>query len=84
MIFLVLGIIIWIAKVVIGGGLVINCTRGLLTRDMMYDRESQQMMTYSQWLGLALGLFLLANAFGLIRLPVWPFGGGLNLFGCSG
>jgi len=74
-----LGTLIWVAELVIGFGLVINCSRGLLSREGMYDSGSTDMMIWSQLLGIAVGLGLLAVAFGLVHLPLlWglPFVGG--------
>ena len=69
----IIGMLIFIAKIVIGIGLVYNCMRGLASREGMYDRESTQMMMLSQWLGIPLGLWLLANAFGYLNIPLLPF-----------
>jgi len=65
-------ILLWIAEIVIGIGLIIGCVRGLITQEWVYDRRSAQMMNVSQWIGLGVGVFLLAHAFGLIRIPL-PF-----------
>ena len=64
------GIAIWVAKLVIGIGLIYNCLDGLLRREGMYDRESTNMMVLSQWLGIFLGVFLLCDAIGLVDLPI--------------
>lgn len=76
MIGLILRAIIWVGEVVIGIGLVWGCARGLITQEWVYDRQSARMMNVSQWIGLALGLLLLAHAFGLIHIPLPFLGGG--------
>ena len=68
-------ILLWLAEVVIGIGLLFGCARGLLTQEWVYDRQSAQMMNVSQWIGLGIGLLLLAHAFGFISIPL-PFLGG--------
>lgn len=71
------GILIWIGEIVLGIGLIIGCARGLITQEWVYDRQSAQMMNVSQWIGLGIGAFLLAHAFGFISIPL-PFLGGLG------
>ena len=65
-----LRLLIWIAEIFIGFGLIINCARGLVSREWMYDADSTCYMTWTQLLGIGLGLFLLAHAFGFIHLPL--------------
>lgn len=76
---LFIGATIWVAEVVVGTGLVINCARGLYSGEGMYDAASSTWMRSVGWLGIGAGLVLLADAIGLINIPLWnwllPFGG---------
>ena len=77
-----IGLFIWAAKIIIGIGLVYGCARGLLTQEWVYDAESAALMNRSQWIGLALGVFLVANALGFVSLPIPFFGGGWGFGPC--
>jgi hypothetical protein len=81
--FGIISLLIWGAKIFIGIGLVYGCARGLLTQEWVYDAESAKLMNRSQWIGLALGVFLVANALGFVSLPIPFFGGGWG-FGLTG
>jgi len=71
---LLFSIVVWLAEIFIGIGLVVNCTRGLFSGEGMYDKQSTDIMVGSQILGILLGVFLLAAASGLVRLPLPYFG----------
>ena len=75
--FWIVGLLIWAAKILVGIGLVYGSIRGLITQEDVYDKESSKMMNWSAVFGLLVGVFLLVNAFGYVRLPIPFFGGGL-------
>lgn len=79
----IISLLIWSAKIFIGIGLVFGCARGLLTQEWVYDAESSKLMNRSQWIGLALGVFLVANALGFVSVPIPFFGGGWGFGPCS-
>ena len=67
-----------VAESVVGVVLIYSCATGLFSREGKYDKESTHMMLISQIVGLLAGLFLLAVAFGFVRVP---FLVGMRLFG---
>ena len=50
-----------VIEVVLGIGLILNCARGLISSEGMYDAESTMMMTVSQWFGIGVGIALLIH-----------------------
>jgi hypothetical protein len=70
---MLLGLLLLIAKVVVGLGLLVGCIRGMFSGEGMYDAESTRIMRWANLLGIALGLALLASAAGLFDLPYVPF-----------
>ena len=63
-------LVLWIAELVLGVGLVFNCFKGLASREGMYDRDSTKYMTWGQVGGIVLGIWMVAEFFGLVAGPV--------------
>jgi len=70
MFFGIIGLLIWVAEVLLGAGLLIGCIRGLATQADIYDPFSSRWMNTVQVLGVILGACLLGHAFGLIHIPL--------------
>lgn len=50
-----------IAEPLVGVALIVNCVRGLISQQWVYDRQSSKMMNASQLLGVLIGLALIAD-----------------------
>jgi hypothetical protein len=73
MLGLIIAAFVFVLKLFLGAGLIFGCARGLITREWMYDEESTRYMTWTQWVGVGVGLWLIANAFGYFQIPYVPF-----------
>lgn len=81
MFFWIIGLLVLAGEFIVGFGLIYGCLTGMASREGMYDSESTNYMLLSQWIGVGIGVLLLANAFGFINIPLLP---GLNLGGTGG
>lgn len=50
-----------IVEPLIGVALIVNCVRGLISQQWVYDEQSSKMMNLSQLLGVLIGLALIAD-----------------------
>jgi len=66
--FWIIWLVVRILEVIVGAGVIVNCIRGLLTQEWVYDEESSKMMNASQLVGLLVGAALIAHGSGLWRL----------------